>query len=152
VRVEQALLDDLARVAHECWRARMTAEGWRPGPVVDPFLRTHDALVCYDRLSPADRRQARLLVETDEIAVHLAALIDYPRGPSRPFTLEEMRVGRPVRLCGRPEETGTIECWDVDASGDLEIVGVRWSDGTLASYATQEQVLERPEECQTSWE
>jgi hypothetical protein len=139
------VIGDLARVAHEYWRERLEREGWRYGERFDPARRTHDALVCFDRLSAADRDQARLAVEAEHLPAQLARLIDYPRGPARPFTLEEMTRGRSVQLEGDEGATGRIESWESDENG-LQLIRVRWPDGALVEYAPQEQALLRPEE------
>lgn len=149
-------VDELARIAHELWRTRMVSRGWSHGPRYDEAQRTHDALVPYAGLCPRDREEARLSIGALGLEKVLADEIDYPRGPERPLTLEEMRAGLPVTYAkdleveegGRPGpmERGVVESWETDpTSGDLKCVRVRWADGLLSAHMPAERDLRRIE-------
>lgn len=147
------LTEDLARLAHECWRRRMAAEGWVFGPAYDEVSRRHDALVPWEQLGRWDREEARLAVESLELERLLAEELDYPRGPDRPFTPEEMRAGirvawaegiaQDIAAPGAGPRCGVIESWETDRSGRLTMLRVRWEDGSLSEHLPSERDLRR---------
>lgn len=146
----------LAAIAHGLWCARMRAEGWRRGRRYDAARRTHDALVPYERLGPQDRRAARIGIEACGVESRLAEAIEYPRGPDRPLSLREMRIGCEVVFCreGPPRsrhavpapDIGRIVGWTVDARGTLHLIRVRWPGGEVARYTPWERALARLDE------
>jgi len=155
------LLDKLAAIAHELWCRRMREDGWKAGPRYDPQRRVHDALVPFAQLADHDQRAARLRVEASEIAERLAGVIDgFPRGPDRPFVIEEMRRGLEVVFCANgpprslsevaPNDRGRIVSWETDDDGELTLVTVRWAGGEEVGYVPQERELARPEELPSS--
>lgn len=133
----------LAGIAHDLWRERMEAGGWRHGPYC-PEQRTHDALVPWDRLSPGDQRAAALAAATSGARELLSRGLEYPRGTDRPFLLEEMRSGLPVREPGANGRSGQVEGWDTDDEGQLAVIRVRWDDGSLSEHPAMERELARP--------
>jgi hypothetical protein len=127
----------------------MHKEGWRSGRY-QPDRLTHDALIPFDELSRADRLALDLNVTANELAERLIATVDYPRGPDRPFTIDDIKQGVRVALsCGlrltRAElghDQGEIVSWEV-SNGDLALITVRWDDGEMASYNPWERALVR---------
>ena len=63
------LMETLARMVHESWRADRELEGWRQGDIRDASRRLHTDLVDYDALTDEkkelDREQIRLLAELE---------------------------------------------------------------------------------------
>jgi len=56
-------LDSLSRHEHERWMRAKREAGWRYGPVMDPFARTHSCLVDYDSLSEEEKAKDRRAVQ-----------------------------------------------------------------------------------------
>lgn len=143
------LLQRVAAVAHDCWRARRREEGWSLGPGYDPNAKLHDALRSFDDLPERDQKMALMSVRVEQIMSTLASAIDYPRGPDRPFYLDEMQEGRPVALAPRdpsgPRRLGAIVGWEV-VDGELAVIRVRWEDGGVDDFDPWLQALARPEE------
>jgi hypothetical protein len=145
---------DLARIAHTLWCRRMTQEGWNAGPTYDPVLKTHDALVPFDRLKAADRRNAVNFVVAEDLEQRIARGMDVPRGPEREFTTEDMRVGLQVgwaddvSLADQSRdprtEIGTVESWET-VGEQLVLIRVRWPGGELLEHIPVEQELRRIE-------
>lgn len=136
---------ELAKLAHTLWCREMAARGWKHGDSFDAEQRTHDALVPFDRLNIHDQNNAIAIVRSEEIEERLAHAMDYPRGPDRPFTPEEMRVGLPVGWAASvkfkepgpnsPADIGTVVAWEVDAdSGELSLIRVRWPGGDIYEH------------------
>lgn len=150
--LEIEVLDTLTRLAHEYWRRRMGAAGWRPGRRYDEAQRTHDALVPFDELSAHDRRLARVAVRAREIEPLLEDAVDHDRGPEREFAPEEMKVGLPVAWARNlrfddpaiAALTGEIVSWEVGADGGLSLIRVRWADGEVSEHLPSERELRRP--------
>lgn len=140
---KDTLLIDLARVTHELWRLRLESEGWRPGPY-KPEGKVHDALVPFERLTRADRLILDSHVRDEQIEEALTDTLRYPRGPDRPFLVEEMVIGLavvfaqkgcPERLDEVPDELhGAVINWTTDASGELSQIAVRWNTGVVSEY------------------
>lgn len=147
---------ELAAVAHRIWCDRMLADGWRYADRYSETERTHDALVPFDRLDRRDQRAARLGIVAEELEPRLASAIRYSRGPNREFLVEEMLQGRRVVFCPHmrspaPEQVtgadiGTVESWDVDDDGELDLIRVRWPDGQVVEHAPGLLELARLEE------
>lgn len=139
MRAEE-LESEVAAVAHRCWCDRMAAHGWRYGPRYDEGERTHDALRPFEALDRHDRRLTLAAVRSMELARLLAAAVDYPRGPDREFTVEEMRAGLPVAMIPAPGEEeavadrGLVESWETDEEGDLRLIRVRWPGGEVSEH------------------
>ncbi|MCC6675504.1 MAG: hypothetical protein IT436_00035 [Phycisphaerales bacterium] len=137
------LSESIAALAHDAWRRMMVADGWTPGAVYDEALRTHDGLVPFDRLSPDDRQATVEAIRFEGAERWLAGLVDYPRGPDRPLTAPEMRVGlRVIEIrkddAGAPPTDGLqgeVIAWLNYPSGALKFVRVRWSDGMISVYS-----------------
>lgn len=149
-----AITRDLARAAHALWCRKMVACGWTYGEVFDQEQCTHDALVPFDRLNIHDQNNAIVLIQSEEIEERLARLLDYPRGPDRPFTPEEMRVGLPVGwatsvkftdpLRNAADEVGTVMSWQVDeATGELSVIRIRWPGGDVNEHYPSQRDLRR---------
>ncbi len=149
-----AITCDLARAAHALWCRRMIAGGWKYGESFDPEQRTHDALVPFDRLNVHDQNSAILTIRTERVEEILCRAIDYPRGPDRPFTPEEMRVGLPVGWAATvtskdplrdiPREIGTVDSWELDADGqELSLIRVRWPGGDIFEHYPSQRDLRR---------
>jgi hypothetical protein len=145
----------VAAVAHTLWCEFMISEGWRGSDHYSAIHKTHDALVPFDRLAQRDQRAAILAVTAEELADRLTSCITYSRGPNRTFTIEEMSEGRMVALCPNlkvPDCTpptvdcGRIERWSTDENGELDLIGVRWPDGSLVEYVAALNELARVEE------
>ncbi|MFN0133903.1 MAG: hypothetical protein ACKVW3_15410 [Phycisphaerales bacterium] len=142
------LIEQAAAVAHEAWRSHMEHEGWRSGPY-DAAARTHDALVPFERLDPRDHRRACVAIEAEGAVEWLAGLVRYTRGPGREFAAHELKPGLPVVL-GAPggegsagNEVGRVESWDLDHSGALRVIRVRWPNGAQSEHFPAEQDLRR---------
>jgi hypothetical protein len=144
----------LAEIAQTLWQRQMKAAGWHHGPY-DPAARTHDALVPFEALERHDRRRLVTAVASLELESQLLAVVDHQRGPEREFTLEEMRVGLPVTWAegtefegpDRTGERGRIESWAVCSNNpeELDVIRVRWADGSLLEHFACEQALRRVE-------
>lgn len=142
---------NLAQAAQALWCRHMEALGWSLGPH-DCNARTHDALVPFERLGQHDRRRLLEAIADLNLEPELLGAVDHQRGPDREFVLEEMRPGLPVAYAegarssdpGRDiaSERGVIESWKVK-DDLLELVKVRWADGTLAEYYPCERDLRR---------
>lgn len=71
-----------------------------------------------------------------------AGLVEHPRGPDRPFSIDEMRVGLPIRemrcerfgATPRPGDLGRVVSWTTDRYGGLDIMRVRWEDGLVTEH------------------
>ena len=145
-----SLLDELCRVAHLCWREKMTSEGWRVGDTFDADGLLHDALVPFVQLSRRDRRSLRIGVLAEEVEQHLADIVEYERGPVRVFLVEEMSVGLRVGLTPVDDPSdnhhlpGRIVDWEVDPdTGELEAIRVRWDDGDVTTHHPDVKELRR---------
>lgn len=133
----------------------MARDGWSKGPF-DQNTRQHDALVPFEELTRADRHAVALYVSGEQFEETLPRLLEYPRGPQRPFQIEEIKRGLKVAYCPEglpattseidPSDVGVIESWDVDTKHDITVVRVRWADGTIEAYSPWEGVLARIEE------
>ncbi len=149
--LDATIFRNLADAAQTLWCRHMESLGWKLGPL-NPSLRTHDALVPFDRLGPHDRRRLLDAVAGLELEPVLLQAVDHQRGPDREFTLEEMRPGLEVAYAETaPEdpsgpdlakERGVIESWDA-RGGLLECVRVLWADGALVEYHPAERALRR---------
>lgn len=139
----------LAVAAHACWCNEMCDAGWRPGPF-SAANRTHDALVDFDDLEVADQRRTLRSLRFDGTAEYLAELLDYPREGTPELQPEDMRMGRRVALV--PEEgmddlptnatQGQVVSWSINpATGDLDLVRVRWDDGSESEHTPNEREL-----------
>ncbi len=143
------LESEVAAAAHRCWCDRMAADGWRYGPRYDEAARTHDALRPFEALDRHDRRLTLNGVRAMELARLLAGAVDYPRGPDREFTIEEMRAGLPVAMVPAPgdegveSDRGLVESWETDAGGALRLIRVRWPDGELSEHHPAARELQR---------
>lgn len=135
----------LAGIAHELWRRRLEAQGWRYGPHYCPREFTHDALVPFERLDRRDRQTAVLAAMTSGARSTLQDAVGYARGPDRPFGVEELRPGLVVCESGRPGRRGRIESWSTDERGEVVIIRVRWEDGAVGEHPATEQELARVE-------
>lgn len=129
----------LAAAAHACWCRSMAEQGWSPGPAFDPAQRRHDALVRFERLAAKDRLATIDRVASAGLARAAADLVSYDRGPARPFRAEDMRPGLAVVFLSSDRVTplaeGRVESWEIDpASGELELIRVRWDDGSSSSH------------------
>jgi hypothetical protein len=150
-----ALLTDLARVAHELWRRAMKADGWKRG-AFSPERRTHDAMVPYDELPRPDRLALHLRLVVNELANRLVETVEYPRGADRPFVIEEMQRGLEVALSDEfgparlgdvhEKHRGKVESWEVGTDGELSLITVRWGDSEVVSYDPWERALTRASE------
>ncbi len=140
---------EVAAAAHRCWCDHMAAHGWRYGPRYDEAARTHDALRPFEALDRHDRRLTLAAVRATELVRLLAAAVDYPRGPDREFTVEEMRVGLPVAMVPAPGEEaaegerGVVESWETDKEGELRLIRVRWPEGELSEHYPGARELRR---------
>lgn len=145
------LLEELCRVTHLCWRAKMTRQGWHEGDTFDAQSLTHDALAPFEQLSRRDRQSLRVAVMAEELEQHLSELVDYERGPERLFMIEDMQAGMRVGMseCDEPSEEdilGTVTRWEVDPrTGELESIEVRWDDGKVTRYHPEARELRRLE-------
>ena len=146
------LLEELCRVTHLCWRAKMTREGWHEGDTFDAQSLAHDALAPFEQLSRRDRQSLRVAVVAEELEQHLSELVDYERGPDRLLLIEEMTQGMRVGMAPVDEPSdeddllGTIVRWDVDPrAGELESIEVRWDDGKVMRYHPEARELRRLE-------
>lgn len=137
--------EKLADAAHEAWRIRMLAEGWKLGTVFDRQALVHDALVPFSKLDDEDRWTAIQIVEGMRLEERLAQAIEYSRGADRILMASEMRVGLVVQSAFDPEQ-GTVVSWETNPrTGRLEIVRVEWSDGEVTEHAPAERELKRVE-------
>jgi RyR domain len=140
---------EVAAAAHRCWCDHMAAAGWQYGPRYDEAARTHDALRPFAALGRHDRRLTLSAVRAMELARLLAGAVDYPRGPDREFTVEEMRAGLPIAMVPAPgdegveSDRGVVESWETDAAGDLRLIRVRWADGEVAQHDPAARELRR---------
>ena len=144
---DDALLQQVAAVAHDCWQATMRGAGWSYGPY-DAAAKTHDAMRPYGELSQRDRSAVLMCVRSEGLAEVMARAIEHPRGPDRPFFLDEMRKRREVALVGTEpagSKIGAITGWKAEG-GDLTLIHVRWPDGTTDEFSPWLQALARPEE------
>lgn len=145
----------LAAIAHEFWRARMTADGWKHGASFDAGTRTHDALAPFDRLSPDDQREAIACLLSVDAPDLLARSIRYDRGPERAFSLSEMKPG--LRVAWAPHVVrddpvlaaatiGEIMDWRVDPrTEELGVFRVRWDTGSITEHEPLVKDLRRME-------
>jgi hypothetical protein len=139
------LLRRVAAVAHDCWVAQMRSDGWSYGRTYDADRKLHSAMTAFDELTDDDQRSAMLCARVENLPSTLAGALDYPRGPSRPFFLHEMREGRRVAATHDRRLVGAILGWEV-ADGALDTIRVRWDDGAIDEFDPWEQALSRPEE------
>jgi RyR domain len=58
----QALLEGLARNAHEIWAQQRLRDGWTYGAHRDDVKRTHPGLVPYENLSESEKEYDRVMV------------------------------------------------------------------------------------------
>ncbi|MCW5775670.1 MAG: hypothetical protein KIS87_04390 [Phycisphaeraceae bacterium] len=143
-------LDRLAEIAHDLWRDRMHALGWRCAPTYDERERRHDALVPFQELGEDDRRETIDGVAALELRECLADAVRYDRGPEAPLRLRELRHGLPVgwseaerrNAIDLPPEPGRIVGWDAQR-GRLAWVEVEWSDGARTQHVPEERELRR---------
>ena len=146
------LLRRVAEVAHECWREQMLSDGWSYGSAYASRLKRHDALLPFGELAERDQREALLCARAENLAAILARAIEHPRGPDRPFFLDEMREGRRVVLAHSPQpKLGSIVSWEA-ADGELVMIRVRWDDGGVDEFNPWLQALARPEDLESSAE
>jgi hypothetical protein len=148
-------IDQLAAIAHHLWCQERRAHGWRYGDQFNVKERTHDALVPFERLGEADRIAARRAVEAEEIPAQLAKLLthSYSRGPCRDFVVDEMVVGLRVVFCANfvppkvalPEQAGEVVEWET-VDGELDLIRVRWANGTCTEFAANSGDLARFDE------
>jgi hypothetical protein len=101
-------------------------------------------------LGEADQYLLLQSIRCSRVVNILADLVRHPRGPARPFMLSEMAVGRRVKLTDEndlPSDDpgiGTIVSWTTDACGlELDLVSVRWPDGSVCEYVPLEACLWR---------
>lgn len=140
---KEMLLADLARIAHELWRLRLIGEGWKLGPY-RPEDKVHDALVSYDQLSRGDRLALQSHVSDEQFEHALTDDLRYPRGPDRPFLIDDMVVGLelvfrdrelPPRLEDVPcHHRGRVINWTTNTAGELANITVRWGNGEVSEY------------------
>jgi hypothetical protein len=138
----------LARVAHHLWTERMLLEGWRLGDDYSAELKTHDALVPFDRLRRRDRLIAQVNLECAELTEQLIKLAAPDRSPEAPFGVEDLHVGLRVGWGGpdgaeAPIEPGVVESWEVDDEGDVTSITVRWAGGRVEEFNPFERLLHR---------
>lgn len=145
VMSSDALLHLLAAVAHQLWCEGMTGTGWKAGPAYNEAAREHDAIVPFAHLSPVDQKD--LLRVARDHAGPLVRSIDYPRGPDREFSADEMRVGLPVGWAEHvasddpsvdlAAELGTVvewECSPPPVQRTLKRIRVRWPGGDVRDH------------------
>ena len=136
-------LAGIAREAHEAWCRRMIEQGWSAGKRYDEKKKMHDALVPFDRLPQPVRGYLIETMRVEEMEATLADLVEHPRGPDRPLSIDEVRVGLPVTFVyGKRDKgvppVGKIASWTTDRYGGLELVSVRWEDGEVMEYMAHE--------------
>jgi hypothetical protein len=142
----------LAAAAHLCWCEQMREDGWGSGDRYSLTHRTHDAIVPFDMLSKSDQRLTLRALRCEETAAYLAQLLDYPRNePGLPeLQPEDMKVGIEVEMvpelrASLPADRsgrGKILSWLLnDATGDLDLVRIRWDDGTESEHTPGEREL-----------
>jgi hypothetical protein len=151
-----ATLRLLAAAAHECWCDRMRDQGWRPGRGYDAGAKVHDAIAPFDHLAAPDQRRTLRSLRCEDAAAYLGELLDYPRGlPGLPeLQPEDMKIGRevvhiddPAADTTTPGLRGKILSWVINPdTGDLDIVRVRWSDGSESEHTPPERELMLPAE------
>jgi hypothetical protein len=59
----QALVEQLARQAHEAWARTRLADGWRFGPQRDDERKEHPCLIAYDDLPESEKHVDRRTAE-----------------------------------------------------------------------------------------
>ena len=140
--------EQLAALAHTLWVEQMREAGWRYGEMYNEALRTHDALLPFDQLPRRYRLEATNAIAAEDLPQTLLRAIDYSHGPARLFLLEEMTAGRKVILDPPTirREVGSVESWATDAHGELELIRVRWEDGSITEHVSWELELARFEE------
>lgn len=147
----------LAAIGHRMWCEMMVAQGWRRGPKYDAARREHDALVPFEALSEHDKRLVCLAIAADKIPQRLEKAVEFPRGPDREFSLDELRVGLSVTWADwipKPEgrrmeivERGQIVSWDTDPSTAApSMIRVRWESGEVSEHHPSERDLQRLDE------
>ncbi|MBX3377507.1 MAG: hypothetical protein KF678_10955 [Phycisphaeraceae bacterium] len=143
---------ELARLAHHFWCRKMLRGGWTYADRYNAAMRTHDALQPFDRLDARDQRTVQLIVTAEGFADQMADVVDYPRGPNRPWTAEELHPGFKVGWAPHirlPEgeasaQVGVVESWEVDpVSRELVQLSVRWPSGDLTEHLPDEGDLIR---------
>ena len=76
-----AVLELLARNAHEAWARERLSDGWRWGPHRDEAARLHPSLVPYDELPEEEKKYDRIAVgETLKALCSLGFRIHGPSG------------------------------------------------------------------------
>lgn len=136
----------LALVSQELWCDEMTRSGWQTAATYDSSKRQHDAIVPYAALSPVDRKDLMQVVR--QHAEQIVALIDYPRGPDREFSVDELRVGMQVGWAERVQSDdpsvdltqvrGTVIEWECNPPPDdrtVRLIRVRWPEGVDVHYS-----------------
>jgi hypothetical protein len=79
-----AVLERLARNAHEAWARERLADGWRWGPRRDEGAKLHPSLVPYDELPEEEKKYDRIAVgETLKALSALGFRILGPAGTGR---------------------------------------------------------------------
>lgn len=76
----EAVLEVLARNAHEAWALERFSDGWRWGPQRDEAARLHPSLVPYEQLPEEEKKYDRIAV--GETLKALCALGFRIHGPS----------------------------------------------------------------------
>jgi hypothetical protein len=115
----------------------MRASGWTHGREFDPAAHTHDAIVPFEELLPADQHSVVSEVMTGDLLESLTTLPQYGRGHERELTASDVRVGTRVVYRDEVAEKGTIVNLQLDPNwpGCLEAITVRWDSGETHDYA-----------------
>lgn len=138
------LADEIAALAHRCWCKRMLEAGWRPGKLLDPAAKTHDAIRPYQDITPEDRARMRQCVTNEPMAEWLAKSIDIVL-TDRELSARDLFVGMRVRqVDGDPEEIGTVLSWTFSPSEPdlLDLITVEWRNGEVCEYSPAEHEFE----------
>jgi hypothetical protein len=127
---------EIAALAHRLWCERMNAKGWTYGAEYSAARRMHDALVPFSSLSSRDQRDTVLGVMSLELIDSLQEMVDYPRGPDRELSTDELRVGMRVMPPDNAVEYGTVLSWepDPDWPGSVLTIRVRWVSGDIIDH------------------
>jgi len=115
-----ALVETLARHAHDVWARQRLADGWHLGPARDDDRKEHPCLVPYEELPDSERTYDRnAVLETIKALLALGYRLDRPAATGRPPTSAAGVIDF-LRQLDSLDLTSLVALWSARRPGDQE--------------------------------
>lgn len=134
LQLEGAMLEDMARAAHEAYCQGLTARGYTPGPATDYDKKVHYLLVPFDELPEHFKEQNRLNVKDIPAKLLKAGYIMIPARSNEPpynfpgEVLEELAMAEHERWMASKVSEGWQYASERDDARKLNPCIVPWDD------------------------